>query len=47
MSNIKLSEISNLIKEQIKSYKIDVVTENLGELEIKKLSYFLPCGFRI
>ena len=28
-------------------YEIDVVTENLGELEIKKLSYFLPCGFRI
>ena len=27
--------------------EIDVVTENLGELEIKKLSYFLPCGFRI
>ena len=28
-------------------YEIDVVTENLGELEIKKLSYFLPCGFKI
>ena len=28
-------------------YEIDVITENLGELEIKKLSYFLPCGFRI
>lgn len=28
-------------------YEIDVVTENLGELEVKKLSYFLPCGFRI
>ena len=27
--------------------EIAVVTENLGELEIKKLSYFLPCGFRI
>ena len=28
-------------------YEIDVVTENLGNLEVKKLSYFLPCGFRI
>lgn len=28
-------------------YEIDVVTENLGALEIQKLSYFLPCGFRI
>ena len=28
-------------------YEIDVVTENLGQLEIQKLSYFLPCGFRI
>ena len=28
-------------------YEIDVITENLGELEVKKLSYFLPCGFRI
>ena len=27
--------------------EIDVVTENLGSLEIQKLSYFLPCGFRI
>ena len=27
--------------------EISVVTENLGELEIQKLSYFLPCGFRI
>ena len=27
--------------------EIFVVTENLGELEIQKLSYFLPCGFRI
>lgn len=27
--------------------EIVVVTENLGELEIKKLSYFLPNGFRI
>lgn len=24
-----------------------VITEKLGELEINKLSYFLPCGFRI
>ena len=28
-------------------YEIDVVTENLGTLEVQKLSYFLPCGFRI
>ncbi len=28
-------------------YEIDVVTENLGQLEVQKLSYFLPCGFRI
>ena len=27
--------------------EIVVVTEKLGELEINKLSYFLPCGFRI
>ena len=27
--------------------EIVVVTENLGELEVQKLSYFLPCGFRI
>ena len=27
--------------------EIQVVTENMGELEINKLSYFLPCGFRI
>lgn len=27
--------------------EIDVITENLGNLEINKLSYFLPCGFRI
>ena len=27
--------------------EVVVVTENLGELEIKKLSYFLPNGFRI
>ena len=29
------------------NYEIDVVTENLGQLEVQKLSYFLPCGFRI
>lgn len=28
-------------------YELDVITENTGELEIKKLSYFLPNGFRI
>lgn len=28
-------------------YEIDVITENLGMLEVQKLSYFLPCGFRI
>ena len=28
-------------------YEIDVITENLGSLEVQKLSYFLPCGFRI
>ena len=27
--------------------EISVITENLGKLEINKLSYFLPCGFRI
>jgi cytidine deaminase len=27
--------------------EISVVTENLGQLEINKLSFFLPCGFRI
>ena len=27
--------------------EIEVITENLGELEIKQLSYFLPHGFRI
>ena len=27
--------------------EISVVTEEMGKLEIKKLSYFLPCGFRI
>jgi len=36
-----------LFEFQPDDYEIDVVTENLGELEIKKLSYFLPCGFRI
>ena len=27
--------------------EISVITENLGNLDINKLSYFLPCGFRI
>ena len=27
--------------------EIDVITENLGAIQIQKLSYFLPCGFRI
>lgn len=27
--------------------EITVVTENLGSLDVNKLSYFLPCGFRI
>ena len=27
--------------------EIVVITENLGALEINKLSFFLPCGFRI
>ena len=36
-----------LYEFQADEYEIDVVTENLGELEIKKLSYFLPNGFRI
>lgn len=27
--------------------EVVVITENLGELEIKPLSYFLPCGFKI
>ena len=27
--------------------EISVVTENLGNLDVNKLSYFLPCGFRI
>jgi cytidine deaminase len=27
--------------------EISVVTENLGTLNVNKLSYFLPCGFRI
>lgn len=27
--------------------EISVVTEEMGELNINKLSYFLPCGFRI
>lgn len=36
-----------LYEFQTDDYEIDVVTENLGELEVKKLSYFLPNGFRI
>ena len=36
-----------LYEFQTDDYEIDVVTENLGTLEIQKLSYFLPCGFRI
>lgn len=36
-----------LYEFQPDEYEIDVVTENLGNLEIKKLSYFLPNGFRI
>ena len=36
-----------LYEFQPDDYEIDVVTENLGVLEIQKLSYFLPCGFRI
>ena len=36
-----------LYEFQSDDYEIDVVTENLGKLEIKKLSYFLPNGFRI
>lgn len=27
--------------------EIEVITESLGELNVNKLSYFLPCGFRI
>ncbi|MCQ2739115.1 MAG: cytidine deaminase [bacterium] len=27
--------------------EISVITENIGQLEINKLSYFLPCGFKI
>ena len=27
--------------------EVMVITENFGALEINKLSYFLPCGFRI
>ena len=36
-----------LYEFQPDDYEIDVITENLGALEIQKLSYFLPCGFRI
>lgn len=32
MSNINLSEISNLIKEQIRSYKEEIHTENIGKV---------------
>ncbi len=32
MANINLSEISSLIKEQIKSYKEDIKTENVGRV---------------
>ena len=32
---------------QTDNYEIDVITENSDMLEIKKLSYFLPNGFRI
>ena len=32
MANINLSEISNLIKEQIKAYKEEIHTENLGRV---------------
>ena len=27
--------------------EIEVITENMGQLEINKLSFFLPCGFKI
>lgn len=36
-----------LYEFQSDEYEIDVVTENLGTLDVQKLSYFLPCGFRI
>ncbi len=32
---------------QTDDYEIDVITENSEILEVKKLSYFLPNGFRI
>ena len=32
---------------QTNKYEIDIITENMKELEVKKLSYFLPNGFRI
>ena len=32
---------------QTDDYEIDVITENSEMLEVKKLSYFLPNGFRI
>ena len=36
-----------LYEFQSDDYEIDVVTENSNLLEVKKLSYFLPNGFRI
>ena len=32
---------------QSEDYEIDIITEKNNELEVKKLSYYLPCGFRI
>ena len=32
MANINLSEISSIIKEQIKAYKDDIHTENIGRV---------------
>ena len=32
MANINLSEVSSLIKEQIKAYKDDIQTENVGHV---------------
>lgn len=36
-----------LYEFQGENEEISVVTENMGNLDINKLSYFLPCGFRI
>lgn len=36
-----------LLEFQSDEQEMSVVTENLGNLEINKLSYYLPCGFRI